>query len=291
VGGVLEISGLIAADLSAHGVPLLIAFLGGILIGALFGVVNGLLVVKLGVNAVIATLGTWYVADGIANLLCNGDSITNVSGSFATLGTGSVGGIPYALIVMIVVVLGVMFLERKTLIGKYSVAVGSNFEGARLAGVRVDRFRILLFVGSGAATGLAGILVASRLNSGQPTVGNGFEFEVIVAAILGGVSLAGGRGTVLGTCVGAAIVGVIANALDIMNVETFWEEIIEGLILVVVVGIDIMLRTDGSRPAWAEQLFRRRPTAEPMPSLNGEQAVSSGPVYGEAAGTKKETVP
>jgi ribose/xylose/arabinose/galactoside ABC-type transport system permease subunit len=290
VGGVLEISGLIAADLSAHGVPVGIAFLGGIAMGAVVGVINGLLVVKLGVNAVIATLGTWYAADGVANLLCNGDSITNVSGSFATLGTGTVGGVPWALVVMAAVVVVAVLLERRTLVGKYSVATGSNFQGARLAGIRVDRFRILLFIGSGAATGFAGILVASRLNSGQPTVGSGFEFEVIVAAILGGVSLSGGRGTVLGTCVGAAIVGVIGNALDIMNVETFWEEIIEGVILVVVVVIDIMLRTDGSRPAWVDQLLRPRSSAEALGVASPDGSVGQAVVDEGAKSTEGETV-
>jgi ribose/xylose/arabinose/galactoside ABC-type transport system permease subunit len=116
---------------------------------------------------------------------------------------------------------------------------------------------VLLFVASGAATGLAGMVVASRLDSGQPTVGTNFEFEVIVAAVLGGVSLAGGRGTVLGVCVGAAIVGVIGNALDLLNIQSFWQEIIEGLILVVVVAIDVLLKAGTQRPAWLPNLFNR----------------------------------
>jgi ribose/xylose/arabinose/galactoside ABC-type transport system permease subunit len=265
VGGILEISGVVAADLSAHGVPLSVAFIGGIAVGALVGLINGFLVVGLGINAVIATLGTWYVSDGVANLMAHdGSAITGVSNSFGTLGEGSTGGIPYALIVMVAVVIAFIIIERKTLVGKFSVAIGSNFEGSRLAGLRVNRIRALLFVASGAATGLAGLVVASRLDSGQPTVGTNFEFMVIVAAVLGGVSLAGGSGTVLGVCVGAAIVGVIANALDLLNIQSFWQEIIEGLILMIVVAIDVLLKKDARRPAWLSSPFGRRSGGTPV---------------------------
>jgi ribose/xylose/arabinose/galactoside ABC-type transport system permease subunit len=273
VGGVLEISGVVAADLSAHHVPLFFCFLGGIGVGGIVGLINGFLVVGLGINAVIATLGTWYVSDGVANLMAHdGSAITGVSNSFSTLGESSVGGIPYALIVMVVVVVGFIIIERKTLVGKYSVAIGSNFEGARLAGLRVDRIRVLLFMASGAATGLAGLVVASRLDSGQPTVGTNFEFEVIVAAVLGGVSLAGGRGTVLGVCVGAAIVGVIANALDLLNIQPYWQEIIEGLILVIVVAIDVLLKKDTRRPPWLTNVFGKRAGGTPVPRVPGGEA-------------------
>jgi ribose transport system permease protein len=272
VGGILEISGVVAADLSAHHVPLAISFAAGIGVGGLVGLINGFLVVGLGINAVIATLGTWYVSDGVANLMAHdGSAITGVSNSFSTLGEGSTAGIPYALMVMVAVVVAFVVIERKTLVGKFSVAIGSNFEGARLAGLRVDRVRVLLFVASGAATGLAGMVVASRLDSGQPTVGTNFEFEVIVAAVLGGVSLAGGRGTVLGVCVGAAIVGVIGNALDLLNIQSFWQEIIEGLILVVVVAIDVLLKADNRRPAWLPNLLRRS-----GPPPGGQLAVADG---------------
>jgi ribose/xylose/arabinose/galactoside ABC-type transport system permease subunit len=259
VGGVLEISGVIAADLSAHGVPLVVCFIGGIAVGALVGLINGYLVVGLGINAVIATLGTWYVADGVANLVAyNGSAITAVTPSFGTLGEAGAGPIPYSLMVMVVVVIIFIFLERKTLMGKYSVAIGSNYEGARLAGLRVNRIRVLLFVASGAATGLAGILVASRLDSGQPTVGTNFEFEVIVAAILGGVALTGGKGTVIGVCVGAAIVGVINNALDLLNVQPYWQEIIEGLILVAVVAAGVLAKKRTGGAPWLAKVLGRR---------------------------------
>jgi ribose/xylose/arabinose/galactoside ABC-type transport system permease subunit len=282
VGGILEISGVVAADLSAHGVPLVFCFIGGVAVGALVGLINGYLVVGLGINAVIATLGTWYVADGVANLVAyNGSAITAVSTSFGTLGESSAGGIPYSVMVMVVVVVGFILVERKTLVGKYSVAIGSNYEGARLAGLRVDRIRVLLFVASGAATGLAGIVVASRLDSGQPTVGTNFEFEVIVAAILGGVSLAGGRGTVFGVCVGAAIVGVINNALDLLNVQPYWQEITEGLILVAVVAVDVLVKKRTGGTPWITKALGKR-VGNPS-DRDTEKGAGVPPIGGPAA--------
>jgi ribose/xylose/arabinose/galactoside ABC-type transport system permease subunit len=250
VSGSLALSGVMAAWLSAHGQPLPVALILGMVTGAFIGLVNGGLVVGLGINAVIATLGTAYVATGIANLMSNGSSVIVDDPNFSTLGTGSMGGIQYSVMMMIAVVVVFLFLERFTLLGKYTVALGSNFEGARLAGISVGRLRVLLFVLAGSATGLAGILSASKLNSGQPTIGQGFEFQVIVAAVLGGVSLAGGRGTVLGTTAGAAIVVVIGVALNINNINTFWQQIILGFLLVTVVALDVIFKKDRRLPAW-----------------------------------------
>jgi ribose/xylose/arabinose/galactoside ABC-type transport system permease subunit len=141
-------------------------------------------------------------------------------------------------------------LEKRTLLGKYSVAIGSNFEGARLSGIRVNGTRVLFFVLSSASCAGAGILYASQLSSGQPSVGTGFEFSIIVAAVLGGVSLAGGRGTVLGTVAGAGIIGVIHVALNQNFVNPFWQQIIEGVLLVGVVALDSLLNRGFRRPTW-----------------------------------------
>ena len=177
--------------------------------------------------------------------------------------------------IMIAVVVVFVFLERFTLLGKYTVALGSNFEGARLSGISVGRLRVLLFVLAGSATGLAGVLSASKLNSGQPTIGQGFEFQVIVAAVLGGVSLAGGRGTVLGTTAGAAIVVVIGVALNINNINTFWQQIILGVLLVTVVALDVIFKVERRRPSWlrvrrGDRLPQDRPSPV-APSDKGSQ--------------------
>lgn len=283
VGGVLALSGVLAAWLTLHGVPPALSFVLGTLAGSLVGLINGLLIVGLGLNAVIATLGTLYISRGIANLITDGVSINFLPGNFSELGTGVLAGIPIPVIVMAAVVAGFIVLERRTLVGKYSVAIGSNFEGARLSGIRVNRHRMALFTIAGTASGLAGVLVASRLDSGQPTVGVGFEFDVIVAAVLGGTSLAGGVGTVVGTCAGAAIVGVINNALNLLNVQTFWQTIIQGLILIIAVAADDVLRAQRFRPSWL-----RGGIASGAAATAPSHAATDRPEVGVGADQRKE---
>jgi len=267
VGGSIGLSGVVAAQVVGAGYPLVVAMIAGVLVGTLVGLVNGILVVGLDINPVIATLGSWYVSQGVASLRSGGSSVTVDDTNFAKLGTGQLGSIPYSVLVMIGVVVVFVFLERFTLLGKYTVAMGSNFEGARLSGIRVDRLRFGLFILAGTAAGIAGIVVASRLDSGQPTLTTqGWEFQVIVAAVLGGVSLAGGRGTVLGTCAGAAIVVVISVALNQKGINPFWQLIIQGALLVAVVAIDTVVKGNRKRPAWLSGM--RLP--------NGSRSVPSG---------------
>jgi len=173
-----------------------------------------------------------------------------VSGNFGRLGTGILDWLipfgeylPYPVAIALTFVMVMVFIERKTLAGKYAVALGSNFEGARLSGIRVNRFRLMLFVNAGLAAGIAGVLLASKSDSGQPSLAvGGWEFSVIVAAVLGGVSLSGGRGTVMGTFAGAAIVGVIQTALALKSIDTFWQYIILGAVLIVICALDVRLK-------------------------------------------------
>jgi ribose transport system permease protein len=247
VGGVVALSGVVSSLLAVGGTPLPIAILAGIATGAVVGIVNGFLVVQMGLNSVIATLGSLYVARGVAQLMTGGVPVHNVPPGYSTIGTGFVAGIPIPVVVMFAVVAAFTVLQRATLLGKYAVAIGSNFEAARLSSIRVNAVRMLLYALSGTMAGLGGILISSRLSSGQPTAAAGLEFDVIVAAILGGVSLAGGEGSVLGTLVGALILGIINNGLNILGVDPFWQTILQGVILVVAVSIDIVLRGSGGR--------------------------------------------
>lgn len=285
VGGSIGLSGVIAAQIAGAGHSLVFAMTTGVLVGTLVGLVNGILVVGLDINPVIATLGTWYVCQGVASLLSGGTSVTVTNPNFATLGTGQLGPIPYSVIVMVAVVVIALFLERFTLLGKYTVAMGSNFEGARLSGVRVNRLRIWLFVLSGTAAGVAGIVVASRLDSGQPTLTTqGWEFQVIVATVLGGISLAGGRGTVLGTCAGAAIVVVISVALNQKGVNPFWQLVIQGVLLVGVVAIDTVFKGGWSRPGWLSGMRASSASSRPMDGAD----ISAGQV--DATVAKEEVL-
>lgn len=242
VGGIVALSGTAAALLAVSGVPVVLALLAGTLVGGLVGLINGLLSVSMGINPVIATLGTMYVSRGVAGLLTDGSPVHGLPDGYTTLGGGFVASIPVPVLVLGVVVVVFWVLQQKTLLGKYAVAVGSNAEAARLSGIRVHRIQILLFSLVGIMAGFGGVMVSSRLNSGQPTAGLGFEFDVIVACILGGVSLAGGQVSVLGTVLGAAIIGSINNGLNLLGVGTFWQTIVLGLVLVLAVAIDVLLQ-------------------------------------------------
>lgn len=242
VGGVAALAGVVTALTAQGDMPLPIAFALGIAVGAAAGAINAVLVVQFGLNSVIATLGTLYVCRGTANLLSDGLPVRDVPDAYGELGNGSIGWLPTPTVILLLVVITLSVLERRTLLGKYAVAVGSNPEAARLSGIKVAQVRIVLHVVTGAAAGLGGILISSRLNSGQPTSAQGLEFDVIVAAVLGGTSLAGGEGRVVGSLIGALIVGVVNNGLNLLKVESFWQTIVQGVILVAAVGIDVAIR-------------------------------------------------
>jgi ribose/xylose/arabinose/galactoside ABC-type transport system permease subunit len=243
VGGVLALSGVTAALLS-ESLPLPLAFLVAVLVGAGVGLLNGFLTVVIGINAVIATLGTMYVSRGSALLISNGVPVYDVPSDFKWLGTGYIGPVPVPVVAAGLCLLVFTMLERRTLLGRYSVAVGSNPTAAQLSGVPLARTRFLLYTLAGAAAGLSGCVWASRVNAGIATVGVGFEFDVIVATLLGGTSLLGGQGTVLGMAIGAVIVGVLNNGLNILGVQSFWQTVALGTILVLAVGLDAVLRKE-----------------------------------------------
>lgn len=263
VGGVVAISGVTAALLAKHGMPTGLAFTLGVAAGAAVGAVNAVLIVLLRLNPVIATLGTLYVCRGVANLLTNGLPVNDVPTRWSTLGTGFTLGLPTPAIIVVAAVTILAVVQRRTLLGKHLVAVGSNFEAARLAGIRVDRVRVAVYVLSATLAGIAGIIVTSQSASGQPTAGTGLEFDAIVASILGGTSLAGGEGSVVGALIGTLIIGVLNNGLNLLGVQSFWQTIVQGAILVVAVGFDAFVRNRTARRRIA--LLRRPPQTEQPP--------------------------
>lgn len=261
VGGVIALSGVAAALLS-QSLPVPIAFVAATLLGAAVGAVNGLLVVVVGVNSVIATLGMLYVSRGSALLISGGVPIYSVPSDFKWLGTEYFGPVPVAVVMALLMVAAFTVVQRRTILGRHAVAVGSNTTAARLSGVPIQRTRFVLFTLAGASAGLAGCLVASRVNAGLSTVGVGFEFDVIVATILGGTSLLGGEGTVIGAFIGAVIVGVLNNGLNLLGVQSFWQTVSLGIVLVLAVALDAVLRRER-----VMVLIRRRDHgAEPMPA-------------------------
>lgn len=247
VGGVLALSGCTAAVLANEGWPLVLSLAAGTLAGALVGGFNGFLVVVVGINSVIATLGTMYLSRGAALLVTNGVPIYAVPDEYKFVGAGYAGPVPIPVIIMLTFVVAVTIVERRTLLGKFTRATGSNPQAAFLCGVPTRLIQLVLFVAAGAAAGWGGVMISSRVGGGVPTVGQGFEFEVVVAAVLGGTSLAGGEGAVIGVLLGALIVGSINNGLNLLGIATFWQTVALGTVLVLAVGLDAVLRRRTSR--------------------------------------------
>ena len=243
VGSVVAIAGVVAAKFAATaGFPLEAAFGIGVLAGAVFGSLNAFLVVGLRINPVIATLGTLYMGRGLALLLAGGEPVKGVPLAFNDLATSTIGPISTPVFIFVVVAVAMLFVERKTLLGRWAVASGGNTEAARLSGIPIDRTRIILYILSGLAAGIAGIFINSRVATGDPNSGFGFEFDVIVAVILGGTALSGGQGTVIGTVVAVFILGVLGNGLNLLGVESFSQYVVKGILLVFAVGIGEVLR-------------------------------------------------
>jgi ribose/xylose/arabinose/galactoside ABC-type transport system permease subunit len=237
IGSIVAVAGVVAAKLVAAGtLSLGLAFGVGVVAGGLVGAVNAFLVVGMRINPVIATLGTMYVGRGVANVIADGSPVTGVPLSFNNLATGKVGPISTPVFIFAVIAIVMIIVERKTLLGRWVIASGGNEEAARLSGIPVNRTRAIFYVLSGLAAGIAGILINSRVATGDPNSGTGFEFDVIVAVVLGGTAITGGVGTIVGAIVGVLIVGVLDNGLNLMGVDTFYQSIVLGTALIFAVG-------------------------------------------------------
>jgi len=236
VGMVFALTGVMYAFMSKNGIPTPAALVLAILIGSAFGLLNGALVVGLKITPVIATLGTMYVAQGLAFIVAWIDGGANVTTGlprdFEVFGRTMVGPIPMFLLIVFALILIFYFLFAKTNLRKYAFAIGGNPTAARLSGIKVGAVVLALYVLVGTLTGFAGMTLASRMGSGSPKVGTGFEFDVIVAIVLGGTSIYGGEGSFLGMILGALIIGFVGNTLNLLNVMFFYQTVLKGLILV-----------------------------------------------------------
>jgi inositol transport system permease protein len=219
--------------------PLIVPVLAACVVGALVGLINGSLVAKAHIPPFIATLGTFTAIRGAANLYTSGRPISNLTDDYNFIGQGDVGGVPIPIIILFVMAVVTHVLYAHTKFGKYIYAIGGNEQAARVSGINASRYKMLIYVYASFLAGLAGLVVSSRIGSGQPGLGVGYELDAIAAAVIGGTSLsAGGIGTVAGTIVGALIIGVLNNTLDLMNVSAFWQQIVKGCIIVGAVIID-----------------------------------------------------
>jgi len=242
-GGNLIFSNIIFAMACLAGVPVIFALGITILCGCGIGALNGILVTRFSVTPFIATLGTWFIFKGVAKAITGNNEIkAGLPKSFDFLGQAQLGPVPMPVVILVIILAAFLFLERKTLLGKYAMAIGGNPTAAYLSGINGDRIVFLLFTITGGLAGLAGSIAASRIGSGNPRMGDGFEFDVIIAIILGGTRLAGGRGTILGTLIGSLIVAVIGSGLNMLGMLSFWQLVLKGVILVLAILLNEKLR-------------------------------------------------
>ncbi|MGZ2223611.1 ABC transporter permease subunit [Glutamicibacter nicotianae] len=238
VGSVVALSGVSSVLLWTAGTPAILAVILGIIVGALTGLVNGTLVAYLGLPAFIVTLGALTYIRGLSYSLTDAQPLIASELGFRGLGNGGIAGIPTPVVLMVVVYAVLWFVLERTTFGRHIYAIGGNREAARLAGIKVRWTLTRVYLIMGACAGLAGVIFAARVESGQPKAGEGYELDAIAAVVLGGTSLMGGRGRIVGTLIGALIIGVLSNGLVLMNVPFFYQLIVKGAVIVVAVGID-----------------------------------------------------
>lgn len=242
VGSVLAYSGAIMAGLLSTGKPVLVSIVAGLALGALLGLVSGVIITKGKVQPFIATLGMLTIARGGTLVYTDGRPITGLPDAFVWLGAGEVARIPVPVIIMGLVFLGSYIVLTQTVVGRYVYAIGGNEEAARLSGVNVGFYKTLAYVISGLLSATSAVILTARLNSAQPTAGVAFELDAIAAVVLGGTTLAGGEGSIGGTLLGAFIIGVINNGLNLLNVNPFYQQVVKGLVILLAVLLDRRLR-------------------------------------------------
>ena len=242
VGSVMALSSTVVAMLMLSGYSILVSVFISILLGAFIGLSNGCLVTAFNINPLIATLGTMSIARGFALVLTEGFSLSSLPASFGWIGKSSIMGLPALVLLMLIMVVIFDLLVRHTRFFRQVYFIGANEKAAMLSGIHVSRVRIIAYILSGALAALAGVLLASRLMSGTPTAGNGIELQVLAAAVIGGASLQGGEGTVLGAFLGVVFVALINNSMTMLAVSIYWQMIVIGTVLVIAVALDMLIR-------------------------------------------------
>lgn len=242
VGAILALTSALSAMMITSGVPTLIAMLVGIIIGGILGGVNGLIITKGGAAPFIASLATMTIFRGATYVFTNGNPITgkamNNSFVFQFIGRGYFFGIPVPVILMIIAFIILYVLLHKMTFGRKTYALGGNEKAAFVSGIKVNITKNWIYVISGIMSSAAGMILISRLSSAQPDAGTGFEMDAIAAVVLGGTSLAGGRGRIFGTLIGALIIGTLNNGMNLIGISSFYQQIVKGIVIIIAVLLD-----------------------------------------------------
>lgn len=239
IGSVVAVSGVSAALLARQdSYPVIVPILGGLVVGLLFGALNGLLITKSKIAPFIVTLGVMTICRGLALIISKGRPISNLSESFNFIGGGDILGIPFPIIILFVVFIICSVVLKKTIFGRYVYAVGGNQQAAWASGINVNQVKMAVYALCGLLSGLAGILLTSRITTGQPNAGMSFELDAIAAAVIGGSSTSGGVGSIQGTLFGVILIGVLNNGLDLLNVSSYYQQVVMGVIIIGAVLLD-----------------------------------------------------
>ena len=243
VGSIIALVGVVSAKLVAEaGMPIFPAMLIGVAVGAFCGLINGIMVARFEVPALITTLAMQTVARGAAYILTSGIPVYGLPEEIRTLGQGYLLGIPIPVIIMVLIFVFGWWLLEQTRFGRYTYAIGGNQEVARLSGINIMKIKIIIYTLSGFFAGLSGVIMLSRINSGQPNTSEGFEMDVITGAVLGGISVAGGEGKLINVIAGVLIMGMLSNGMTLMNLDEYWQWVVKGIVLLAAVTFDNLQR-------------------------------------------------
>jgi ribose transport system permease protein len=244
VGTVMTLSAVMTGVFITNlGLPIPFGILGGLLTGGFAGWINGTVIAKMRIPPFVSTLGMLYIAKGLALVISGLKPIYfSDTPAFSQIAMADVLGIPYAVLIFFGAAIIAHIILTKTILGRYTFALGSNEEATRLSGVNVHQWKTAVYALAGLFSGLAGVLIAARLNSAQPALGAGYELDAIAAVVIGGTSLSGGEGTIMGTVIGAFIISVLTNGLRILSVPQEWQIVVTGGILILAVYADILRR-------------------------------------------------
>lgn len=238
VGSIVAIAGAVSAVTIKNTGSISLGILAALFSGILVGFINGIIVSKGRIQAFIATLATQTVFRGVTYVFTGGNPISGLGDSFMKLTNSRILGIPVPVIITIIVFAICAYVLTQTRYGRYVYAVGGNEDSSRLSGINVNNVKTWVYIISGAAAAIAGIIVTSRIGSAAPTAGSGYELDAIAAIVIGGTNLVGGEGTILGTIIGVLIIGVLNNGLNLMDVSAFYQTIVKGLVILLAVLID-----------------------------------------------------
>jgi ribose transport system permease protein len=239
VGSIIALSGVVSAGcVSRYNLPLPVALLAGLAVGVVVGVFNGVFISKTTMPAFIVTLATMNIAKGLAYVYTGGSPVRVVTKEWQFVGAGYIGSVPTPVVILVVVLIVTGIIMNKTKMGRHIYAVGGNAQAAEFSGIKVARVKFFVHAFSGVMAGLAGIVLASRMYSGQPTAGDGAEMDAIAAVVVGGTSMSGGSGKIGGTIIGGLIIGVLNNGLNLLNVNSFWQYVVKGIVILLAVFID-----------------------------------------------------